>query len=43
MGGFVTSPPLLEASEDKDDNGDVDATNVEDDDTSSSSADEMST
>ena len=43
MGGFVTSPPLLEASGDEDDNGDADATNAKDDDASSSSVDEMST
>ena len=43
VGGFIDSPPTLEASEDKDDDGDADAEDGEDDGASSSSADEMST
>ena len=44
MGGFVASPPSTpEAYEDEDDDGDADVTNAEDDDASSSNADEMST
>ena len=44
LGGFVQSPsPSPEASKDDDDNGDTDGEDVEDDDASSFSDDEMIT
>ena len=44
LGGFIASPtPFPETSKDENDDGDVDATNAEEADASSSNDDEMST